>query len=105
MYFIVIINFSPNLGKLSELDYAALTMPGNQLVDNAAMGARTQLVDHAAIATRATQMVERLSEENRSLRQELEGYYKKVYRLQKVFMVTQVIKVKCFYFYFHTLIS
>jgi len=39
---------------------------------------------HAAIATRATQMVERLSEENRGLRQELKGYYKKVSRLEKV---------------------
>ena len=41
-------------------------------------------LDHAAIATRATQMVERLSEENRSLRQELEGYIKKVAHMQKV---------------------
>jgi hypothetical protein len=39
---------------------------------------------HAAIATRATQMVERLSEENRGLRQELKVYYKKVSRLEKV---------------------
>jgi len=39
---------------------------------------------HAAIATRATQMVERLSEENRSLRQELKDYYKKVSKLEKV---------------------
>lgn len=39
---------------------------------------------HAAIATRATQMVERLSEENRALRQELKSYYKKVSKLEKV---------------------
>jgi len=39
---------------------------------------------HAGIATRATQMVERLSEENRSLRQELKDYYKKVSKLEKV---------------------
>jgi len=39
---------------------------------------------HAAIATRATQMVEKLSEENRSLRQELKDYYKKVSKLEKV---------------------
>lgn len=42
-------------------------------------------LDHAAIATRATQMVERLSEENRSLRQELEGYINKVANMQKVY--------------------
>ena len=41
-------------------------------------------LDHAAIATRATQMVERLSEENRSLRQDLEGYINKVTKMQKV---------------------
>ena len=41
-------------------------------------------LDHAAVATRATQMVERLSEENRSLRKELEGYYKKICKMQKV---------------------
>lgn len=40
-------------------------------------------LDHAAIATRATQMVERLSDENRSLRQELDNYLKKVSILQK----------------------
>ena len=45
---------------------------------------RSSELDHAAIATRATQMVERLSAENSSLRQELEGYYTKVCRLQKV---------------------
>jgi len=66
--------YSPNLRKLCDVDYVAV--PGHA----------SQVVDHAAIATRATQMVERLSEENRSLRQELEGYYKKVYRLQKVCM-------------------
>jgi len=38
---------------------------------------------HAAIATRATQMVEKLSEENGSLRQELKDYYKKVSKLEK----------------------
>lgn len=41
-------------------------------------------LDHAAVATRATQMVERLSEENRSLRKELEGYYNKTCKLQKL---------------------
>lgn len=41
-------------------------------------------LDHAAIATRATQMVERLSEENQALRQELKSYYKKVSTLEKV---------------------
>ena len=41
-------------------------------------------LDHATIATRATQMVERLSEENRHLRLELEGYCRKVTKLQKV---------------------
>lgn len=41
-------------------------------------------LDHAAIATRATQMVERLSEENQALRHELKSYYKKVSTLEKV---------------------
>ncbi|ELU17491.1 hypothetical protein CAPTEDRAFT_228360 [Capitella teleta] len=40
-------------------------------------------LDHAAIATRATQMVERLSQENLALRKELHTYYKKVCKLQK----------------------
>ena len=44
-------------------------------------------IDHEAIATRATQMVEILSEENSALRQELETYYQKVNRLQKVGMM------------------
>lgn len=70
---------SPNLRKLCDLDYTA--MPSHV----------SQVVDHAAIATRATQMVERLSEENRSLRQELEGYYKKVYRLQKLELEIQKV--------------
>ncbi|XP_074658557.1 uncharacterized protein LOC141911434 [Tubulanus polymorphus] len=39
--------------------------------------------DTAAIATRATQMVELLSNENKQLREELDGYYKKVSKLQK----------------------
>ncbi|KAK2141248.1 hypothetical protein LSH36_1134g01001 [Paralvinella palmiformis] len=70
---------SPNLRKLCDVDYVAV--PGHA----------SQVVDHAAIATRATQMVERLSEENRSLRQELEGYYKKVYRLQKLELEIQKV--------------
>lgn len=41
-------------------------------------------VDPFAIVSRAQQMVEILSEENRSLRQELDGCYEKVARLQKV---------------------
>ena len=44
-------------------------------------------IDHEAIATRATQMVEILSEENSALRQDLETYYQKVNRLQKVGMM------------------
>ncbi|XP_025066609.1 angiomotin isoform X2 [Alligator sinensis] len=40
-------------------------------------------VDPFAIVSRAQQMVEILSEENRSLRQELDGCYEKVARLQK----------------------
>ncbi|XP_036310392.1 angiomotin isoform X2 [Pipistrellus kuhlii] len=40
--------------------------------------------DPFAIVSRAQQMVEILSEENRNLRQELEGCYEKVARLQKV---------------------
>ncbi|XP_074962332.1 angiomotin isoform X1 [Phalacrocorax aristotelis] len=41
-------------------------------------------VDPFAIVSRAQQMVEILSEENRSLRQELDGCYEKVARLQKL---------------------
>lgn len=44
-------------------------------------------VDPFAIVSRAQQMVEILSEENRSLRQELDGCYEKVARLQKVGVV------------------
>lgn len=40
--------------------------------------------DPFAIVSRAQQMVEILSDENRNLRQELEGCYEKVARLQKV---------------------
>ncbi|XP_038050465.1 angiomotin-like isoform X2 [Patiria miniata] len=40
-------------------------------------------VDHEAIATRATHMVEILSEENTALRQELEMYSQRVSKLQK----------------------
>ncbi|XP_071798287.1 uncharacterized protein [Asterias amurensis] len=40
-------------------------------------------VDHEAIATRATHMVEILSEENMALRQELEMYSQRVSKLQK----------------------
>jgi hypothetical protein len=41
-------------------------------------------IDHALVAARASQLVERLSEENKALREELDGYYKKVSKLQKV---------------------
>lgn len=40
--------------------------------------------DAFAIVERAQQMVEMLSEENHMLRQELEGYYEKADKLQKV---------------------
>nr|XP_002742269.2 PREDICTED: angiomotin-like [Saccoglossus kowalevskii] len=40
-------------------------------------------LDHQAIAERATQMVEILSDENAALRQEVESYYQKVSKLQK----------------------
>ncbi|XP_063967023.1 angiomotin-like protein 1, partial [Lytechinus pictus] len=40
-------------------------------------------LDHEAIASRATHMVEILSDENGALRQELETYYQKVAKLQK----------------------
>ncbi|XP_064638236.1 angiomotin-like isoform X2 [Lineus longissimus] len=40
-------------------------------------------IDHALVAARASQLVERLSEENTALREELDGYYKKVSKLQK----------------------
>ena len=47
---------------------------------------RTQQPDinHATIAVKATQMVEKLSEDNRNLRQELEKYLKKMSKIQKV---------------------
>ena len=41
-------------------------------------------INHATIAVKATQMVEKLSEDNRILRQELEKYLKKMAKLQKV---------------------
>ncbi|KAF6034430.1 AMOT [Bugula neritina] len=43
-----------------------------------------QQQDFAALATRASQMVEILSEENKGLRNELENYYKKASRLHKI---------------------
>ncbi|XP_070538827.1 angiomotin-like [Ptychodera flava] len=46
-------------------------------------GAYEDEFDHEAIANRATQMVDILSEENAALRQELECYYQKVSKLQK----------------------
>lgn len=49
------------------------TLPGQQLTPDA-----------FAIVERAQQMVEMLSEENHMLRQELEGYYEKADKLQKV---------------------
>lgn len=49
------------------------TLPGQQLTPDA-----------FAIVERAQQMVEMLSEENHVLRQELEGYYEKADKLQKV---------------------
>lgn len=49
------------------------TPPGQQLTPDA-----------FAIVERAQQMVEMLSEENHVLRQELEGYYEKADKLQKV---------------------
>lgn len=51
----------------------APTPPGQQLTPDA-----------FAIVERAQQMVEMLSEENHVLRQELEGYYEKADKLQKV---------------------
>ncbi|XP_038674082.1 angiomotin-like protein 1 isoform X2 [Scyliorhinus canicula] len=48
-------------------------------------------VDAVAIVTRAQQMVEILSEENRCLRQELEGFYEKTAKLQKFEMEIQRI--------------
>jgi len=47
-----------------------------------------QQQDFAALATRASQMVEILSEENKGLRNELENYYKKASRLHKVWYDT-----------------
>ncbi|XP_041055352.1 angiomotin-like protein 1 isoform X2 [Carcharodon carcharias] len=48
-------------------------------------------VDAVAIVARAQQMVEILSEENRALRQELEGFYEKTAKLQKFEMEIQRI--------------
>ena len=41
-------------------------------------------LDSATIATKATKMVEKLSEENQALRDELRSYHNKVSKLQKV---------------------
>lgn len=46
--------------------------------------------DPFAIVSRAQQMVEILSDENRNLRQELDGCYEKVARLQKVWLPMRV---------------
>ncbi|KFW69836.1 Angiomotin, partial [Pygoscelis adeliae] len=61
-----------------------LDIPG--IFDFASVSATIQAmqVDPFAIVSRAQQMVEILSEENRSLRQELDGCYEKVARLQKL---------------------
>uniref|UniRef100_G3UDB0 Angiomotin n=1 Tax=Loxodonta africana TaxID=9785 RepID=G3UDB0_LOXAF len=69
-------------GSLSLLQSPPSTRlsPGQHpLVPNQPMPA-----DPFAIVSRAQQMVEILSDENRNLRQELEGCYEKVARLQKV---------------------
>jgi len=58
---------------------------------------------HAAIATRATQMVEKLSEENRSLRQELKDYYKKVSKLEKVSWLNGEESIMMMNLFFHDL--
>lgn len=42
--------------------------------------------DPEAIAARATQMLELLSEENASLRADIDQYYRKVSKLQKVLL-------------------
>ena len=52
-------------------------------------------LNHAAIANRATQMVERLSQENNTLRKELQGYYGKLSKLQKVdFALFKVVSIR-----------
>ena len=53
-------------------------------------------IDHEVIAARATHMVEILSEENNALRQELETYYQKVNRLQKVGIVPIDLKIRLY---------
>ncbi|KAK2193653.1 hypothetical protein NP493_9g09000 [Ridgeia piscesae] len=71
----------------SSLSFDELTAIGDSLVRR-----RPTELDHAAIATRATQMVERLSGENRALRSELDGYYKKVCKLQKFEMEIEKVR-------------
>ena len=59
---------------------------------------RSDEFDQAAMAVRTTQMIEMLSEENRALREELSVYYKKVSKLQKVFVFAIVTRLLvCFH--------
>lgn len=64
-----------------QLGEAYSTMPRAQ---QSSASYQPMPADPFAIVSRAQQMVEILSEENRNLRQELEGCYEKVARLQKV---------------------
>uniref|UniRef100_UPI00398E8E06 angiomotin-like protein 1 isoform X2 n=1 Tax=Pristiophorus japonicus TaxID=55135 RepID=UPI00398E8E06 len=69
----------------------ALLQPAPPQPQPARLSNQQLSVDAVAIVARAQQMVEILSEENRALRQELEGFYEKTAKLQKFEMEIQRI--------------
>ncbi|MXQ97980.1 hypothetical protein E5288_WYG009912 [Bos mutus] len=73
-------HFLPN--QAHQGDHYRLPQPG--LTQQSSASYQPMPADPFAIVSRAQQMVEILSDENRNLRQELEGCYEKVARLQKV---------------------
>uniref|UniRef100_G3UMF0 Angiomotin n=1 Tax=Loxodonta africana TaxID=9785 RepID=G3UMF0_LOXAF len=77
-------HFLPN--QAHQGDHYRLSQPGPAMPRAQQPSASYQPMpaDPFAIVSRAQQMVEILSDENRNLRQELEGCYEKVARLQKV---------------------
>ncbi|XP_067842463.1 angiomotin-like protein 1 isoform X2 [Heptranchias perlo] len=74
-----------------EKNQFQLMQPGLPQPQPATVSNQLLSVDAVAIVARAQQMVEILSEENRALRRELEGFYEKTAKLQKFEMEIQRI--------------